>query len=93
MNDEHKIEYYADPDIASYHKKVPTFLILTYIILPIWGIATCIIYFNGSSGWFDRGHWHQLQVVANTTMPFHDSNFPEFNHHSGTTDKAESLQE
>ena len=76
---EQGVEFYADPGIASYDKPVPTFLKWTYCILPIWGIISCYIFFNGSLGWFDRGYWHELQIAANTTVPYHDSNFPVYN--------------
>lgn len=65
------IEYYSDdPDIASYDAKVPSFLIFTYLVLPIWGIAMLYVYWNGSIGVLERGSWHQLQVAANTTLPY-----------------------
>lgn len=70
----HEIELYGDPGIASYDAKIPKFLILTYIILPIWGIATGYYYWNGSVGWLDRGSWHQLQIAANTTLPYENQN-------------------
>ena len=64
-----EIEHYGDPGIASYDAKVPKFLILTYCILPIWGIMTFCYFWNGSLGWFDRGYWRELQIAANTTFP------------------------
>lgn len=55
-------------DLQQYQtEKIPLFLILTYVILPIWGIYFMISYWNGSHGWTDRGAWHELQVAANTT--------------------------
>jgi hypothetical protein len=48
--------------------KVPAWLILTYVTLPIWGIITFYLYWNGSAGWLDRGYWKQLQEAANTTF-------------------------
>lgn len=60
---------YADEVFRSYDAKVPKFLKWTYILLPIWGIITLYIFWNGSIGWFDRGAWQQLQVAANTTFP------------------------
>lgn len=61
------LEEYGDHRIASYEgPKIPKFLWLTYLSLPIWGIATLIYFWSGSLGWFDRGYWHQLQIAANT---------------------------
>lgn len=73
---EEEIELYGDPNIASYDAKVPSFLKLTYIILPIWGIVTFYYFWNGSLGWFDRGYWHELQIAANTTYPIENQNMP-----------------
>lgn len=46
---------------------VPFFLKVTYVVV----VAVCIfwgIYFwGGSRGYFDRGHWRQLEVAAQTT--------------------------
>jgi hypothetical protein len=70
----HDIELYGDPGIASYDAKVPKFLLLTYFLLPIWGIATFFYFWNGSLGWFDRGYWHELQIAANTTFPVTNMN-------------------
>jgi hypothetical protein len=61
-------EVYLD-DIKSKDKSVPKFLILTYAILPIWGLFSLYYYWNGSAGWLDRGYWSQLQRAANTTLP------------------------
>jgi hypothetical protein len=71
-----ELELYGDPGIATYDEPVPKFLKLTYITLPIWGVISFMIFYNGSVGWFDRGYWHELQVAANTTMPAHNSTFP-----------------
>lgn len=65
-----EMDLYGDPGIASYDAKVPKFLLLTYLLLPFWGIVTFCYFWNGSLGWFDRGYWHELQVAANTTFPF-----------------------
>lgn len=70
MNEEDEIEEYGDPQITSKDANVMTWLKLTYIILPIWGLFTLFYYWNGSKGWLDRGYWHQLQQAANTTYPF-----------------------
>lgn len=66
---EQEVEEYGDEYIRSYDAKVPKFLIWTYILLPIWGIVTLYVFWNGSIGWFDRGAWQQLQIAANTTFP------------------------
>lgn len=70
----HEIEFYGDPGIASYDGKVPKFLIFNYCFWPIWGIFTLYYFWNGSTGWVDRGYWHQLQVAANTTFPIENQN-------------------
>lgn len=70
-NEKHgELEDYGDPGILSADAKVPLWLKMTYIILPIWGIISFCIYWNGSHGWLDRGYWQQLQRAANTTFPF-----------------------
>lgn len=70
-----EIEDYGDPGIVSMNAKVPKFLILTYCILPIWGIATLFYFWNGSvPGIMDPGYWHQLQIAANTTLPQENQN-------------------
>lgn len=71
---EMELELYGDPGIASYDAKVPKFLIWTYIVLPIWGLATWYYFINGSVGWLDRGYWYQLQIAANTTLPYENQN-------------------
>ncbi len=75
--EEEEIELYGEPGIASYNKPVPNWLILTYLTLPVWGIVTFFIFFNGSLGWFDRGSWHALQTAANTNFPIHNANLEE----------------
>ena len=74
LNSHEEIELYGDPGIASYDAKVPKFLLLTYIFLPIWGIIAFYYFWNGSTGWFDRGYWHELQIAANTTFPIENQN-------------------
>ena len=62
-------EPYLDEEIPSNDAKVPGFLKLTYLLLPIWGVLCLYYYANGSHGWLDRGYWHELQRAANTTFP------------------------
>lgn len=68
-DDSGEIEEYGDPGIRSLDAPVPKWLIVTFIVLPIWGVISFFIFWNGSTGWFDRGYWHQLQQAANTTYP------------------------
>lgn len=68
MDSRNEIEEYPD-NITSADTKVPKWLLLTYAILPIWGIFSLVYYWNGSEGWLDRGYWRQLQKAANTTFP------------------------
>lgn len=60
----------TDPNVVppSLENPVPRWLIATYIIMPIIGIIIFVLYWNGSSGWLDRGYWQQLQKAANTTF-------------------------
>ena len=65
---EGEIEYYGDPQIATYDAKVPAVLKWSYLFWPIWGIVTFYYFWNGSmSG--EGGYWQALQVAANTTFP------------------------
>lgn len=53
----------------SLDRKIPKFLIWTYILLPIWGIFWYYLFWNGSQGFLDKGdYWQKLQEVANTTF-------------------------
>lgn len=77
LSDHVEAEFYGDPKIASFDAKIPKFLIMTYILLPIWGIASLWYYWNGSRGWLDRGYWKELQIAANTTFPIQNQNMIE----------------
>lgn len=69
------VEFYGDPGISSFEgKKIPLFLLLTYMLLPIWGIITWYYFWNGSIGLMDPGYWKELQVAANTTFPIENQN-------------------
>lgn len=76
-HNEKVVEEYGDDRIRSFDAKVPTFLKWTYVILPIWGVITLYIFWNGSIGWFDRGSWQQLQIAANTTFPSENHDLTE----------------
>lgn len=75
-DDEDHIEEYGDQYITSKDAKVPRWMLVFFAILPFWGILTFYLYWNGSSGWLDRGYWHQLQIAANTTFPIINQNDP-----------------
>jgi len=79
-SNEHKhseIEDYGDPGIFSADAPVPRWLKISYITLPIWGIITFFVFWNGSWGWLDRGYWGQLQRAANTAYPFNTTEIVE----------------
>lgn len=84
-----ELEEYGEPGIASADAKVPGWLKWTYVILPILGIFSWVYFINGSHGWLDRGYWEQLQRAANTTYPFIDQDYPEYDQDFSdrTTDK------
>lgn len=66
-------DYVGSPDdevIKSNDAPVPRWLIINYIIWPLWGIVWFYYFWNGSYGWLDRGYWQELQRAANTTIPF-----------------------
>ena len=76
MSDE--LEDYGDTGIQSKNTPVPRWLLATYLILPIWGIISFCLYWNGSEGWLDRGYWRELQQAANTTFPQIERREPQF---------------
>lgn len=69
-NPEEDVEIYGDDYIVSNDARIPRWLIVIYIILPIWGFCSLFYYINGSRGWLDRGYWHELQKAALTTFPY-----------------------
>ncbi|CDZ79841.1 hypothetical protein BN1013_00341 [Candidatus Rubidus massiliensis] len=71
-----EIEDYGDPGILSADAKVPLWLKASYFLFPIIGIFMFIFFWNGSSGWFDRGYWKDLQEAAGTRYPFPDREDP-----------------
>ncbi len=65
-----ELEFFTnDPQIASKDAPVPTWLKFFYITLPIWGFISFSLFWNGTHGWVDSGHWNQLQKAALTTFP------------------------
>ncbi len=56
----HEVQEYKEPG-------VPRWLLILYIILPIWGFYTLYTYWDGSQGCLDRWYWEELQVASNTT--------------------------
>ena len=63
----HHTVHFGDEGIDEYDDvKIPTFLKIVYILLPIWGIFWMYMYWNGSEGWLDRGYWKELEGAAGT---------------------------
>lgn len=69
--------YYGDPKIASGHAPVPGWLTATYVLWTVVGLLCALLYWNGSWGFLDPGHWAPLQEAANTTFPLQNVNFPQ----------------
>jgi hypothetical protein len=67
------IDDYGDPGIRSGHAPIARWLKVTYVILPIWGLISGYIFWNGSTGWLDRGSWQLLEQAARTTFPMEQS--------------------
>lgn len=65
--EEEHLDFYADGSLVSADAKVPKWLKWVYIIMPLWGILWFFLFWNGSTGWLDRGYWGELQKAANTT--------------------------
>ena len=72
MNNEDDVQWYEDDGIPppSHHHHIPKWLKWTYIVVPIISTIILILYWNGSSGYLDRGYWKELQEAANTRYPF-----------------------
>ena len=68
MTDEVETHECADGIRELANTTVPRWLKVLYILLPVWGLFWLYTYWNGSSGVLDRGHWHELQQAAKTTM-------------------------
>ena len=71
-----ELEQYGETGIYTGDVKVPAWLKLSYLIIPIWGIVWLFLYWNGASGWIDRGHWDELEKAANTQFPIENANEP-----------------
>lgn len=69
-----ELEFYGEAGIASFDAKIPKFLFVLYLFLPLWGLISFFFFWNGSTGWFDRGYWKELQIAANTTFPIENQN-------------------
>ncbi len=67
---EHYDVYGDDPRIRAGHAPVPIWLKSVYFTLPIWGMITLAMFWNGTWGWLDPSYWSQLQKAANTTYPY-----------------------
>lgn len=67
MMSEDELDVYGDSGIESRNANIDRWLKFFYIVLPIWGVFWLFFYWNGSTGWLDRGYWNQLEKAANTT--------------------------
>lgn len=67
--EQHHVVHYGKDEVDEFDDVgVPTFLKITYLVLPIWGILWFYSYWNGSHGWLDRGYWQELERVAQTKL-------------------------
>lgn len=71
--DENEIELYGDPRIASRVGKVSIVFKIFYLFVLLWGLSCLFLFWNGATGWLDRGYWFQLEQAANTTFPFRNA--------------------
>lgn len=62
------LELFSEGPPPSKETPIPRWLLWSYLLLPIWGIITLFLFWNGSWGWLDRGYWQQLQQAADTTF-------------------------
>ncbi len=69
MSHDEELEYFGDTGIASAHAPVPRWLLWNYVFWAVFGLFWFALYWNGSWGYLDRGHWQELQKAANTTFP------------------------
>ena len=67
-NDE--TEFYGDEGIASNNAPIPKWLKFNYVFWILWGVVWFYFFWNGSTGWLDRGYWNELQRAASTVYPF-----------------------
>lgn len=65
-------DLYGDDQLESKNASIPGWLKLTYLLLPIWGIIWFMLFWNGTEGWLDRGHWKQLEEAAKTNLTEQD---------------------
>lgn len=49
---------------------IPRWLFWSYLFWIVTGFTCLYLFWGGSWGWFDRGHWHSLQEAARTTPPY-----------------------
>jgi len=65
---EEEYDEFTVPD--SEDRKIPRVLLWFYVVLVLWGIWAFYAYWDGSSGWPNRGYWRPLQEAAHTTEPW-----------------------
>lgn len=65
------MENYEDVGVPDQNDtKIPKWLMMSYLFWIVIGLICFYLFWDGSWGWFDRGHWHQLQEAARTTPPY-----------------------
>lgn len=74
MDDE--VEFYGDTGIASNEGTIPTWIKWVVVVTIAWGFVWLYFFWDGATGWIDRGYWQQLEQAANTTMPWQDADDP-----------------
>ena len=63
-----QVHTYGDNEVKEYENMpVPMFLKVAYLLILIVGSVGLWAFWNGSTGYFDRGYWKELQIVAGTT--------------------------
>ncbi len=78
MTTELEGEIYGDDEVIEYtNTKIPKWLWIFYIGMPLWAILWFWLYWDGSEGLLDRGHWRALEEAAHTTYPFEESQGPD----------------
>lgn len=74
---DHEVEVYGDEGIVSNNAPIPGWLKFNYVFWPLFGFVWFYLFWNGTTGWLDRGYWNELQRAANTVYPFNTTELVE----------------